>query len=368
MTSSRTTRNTPRTPARTSRVQRALVVVLAVLLVAVPLAFVIAFVSIHPDFEVATTTAGDPTLPRLEIDGYPFHAETHGDPADPVILVLHGGPGGDYRSLLPLRDLSTAGYHVVFYDQRGTGLSPRGVPAERLTLQATVDDLDAIVDRVSPGRPVALLGHSWGAMIAAYYLDAHPEKAARAILVEPGVLTSAELREFVSWVRPPMTTPVVLHLGRAFIASLHLDGPDEDAQIDYIVQSAMGAPLAENPLRAYWCGGTPPEGADEFWRVGGHAQEAILADARQPDGELAMPPLDHLHTWPGEVLLVASSCNTRIGAAQQEAHLPLFGRARLVVVQDAGHAMHLDQPEVFRKLVLDYLATPGWGRPQAAAP
>ena len=40
------------------------------------------------------------------IDGYAFHAETFGGPANPPVLVVHGGPGGDYRLLLGLQALA----------------------------------------------------------------------------------------------------------------------------------------------------------------------------------------------------------------------------------------------------------------------
>lgn len=56
----------------------------------------------------------------------------------------------------------------MFYDQHGSGLSPR-VPASQLSVQGFIDDLDAIIDHTSPYRPVRIVGHSWGAMLAAAY-------------------------------------------------------------------------------------------------------------------------------------------------------------------------------------------------------
>jgi len=43
-----------------------------------------------------------------------------------------------------LKELSDE-YYVVFYDQRGSGLSPRVDPAE-LTLDSSIEDLDRIVE------------------------------------------------------------------------------------------------------------------------------------------------------------------------------------------------------------------------------
>jgi len=121
---------------------------------------------------VAKTVAQNPTLPHVTINNITFHAESFGDPNDPVVIVLRGGPGDDYKSLLSLKELSDE-YFVVFYDQRGTGLSPR-VGAEELTFDLTVSDLDLIVDHFSQGRKVNLAGHSFGAMVASPYIGLKP--------------------------------------------------------------------------------------------------------------------------------------------------------------------------------------------------
>jgi len=52
---------------------------------------------------VPATVAADPELPRFELgDGRLAHLQTFGDPNNPVVIVLHGGPGGDHRDYLHL--------------------------------------------------------------------------------------------------------------------------------------------------------------------------------------------------------------------------------------------------------------------------
>jgi proline iminopeptidase len=48
---------------------------------------------------------------------------------------------------------------VIFYDQRGSGLSPR-VDKKLLTMEQNLDDLKAVVDHFSNGKKVKLIGHS----------------------------------------------------------------------------------------------------------------------------------------------------------------------------------------------------------------
>src|SRR5215213_1920024 len=58
----------------------------------------------EPGNLVPRTVAEDPSLPAIEMNGSRFHLETFGNPANPVIVFLHGGPGGDYRSMLRLAE------------------------------------------------------------------------------------------------------------------------------------------------------------------------------------------------------------------------------------------------------------------------
>ena len=149
---------------------------------------------------VPRTVEFDPSLPYTEINGYKFHTEIFGNPDSTPIIVVHGGPGLDLQYLKPLKDLSND-YHVIFYDQRGTGLSPR-VNKKYLTMEQSLDDLHSLVVHFSNGKKVKLIGHSWGAMLVVGYLSKHPEMVSQAVIVEPGPLSpGAPVKEWVEKVK-----------------------------------------------------------------------------------------------------------------------------------------------------------------------
>lgn len=309
----------------------------------------------RPVEEIPRTVADDPSLPSASPPGtgVTFHAEAFGDPANPTVLVLHGGPGGDYRNLLVLNALADE-YRVVFYDQRGSGLSER-VPAEQHTLDVALSDLDAFVDAYGGGRPVALVGHSWGAMLAAFYLGRHPEKVFAAALAEPGVLTSEELNAFVAAMQPTMSLGLLLAGTDAWIESRHVGG-DAYAADDYLIARMAFRAGPENAMNRYWCGGVAPPAAADHWRVGALAMTATPASIRGEDGKFHFPPLG-AEAYPGEVLLIASECNELIGVERQRAHVALFRDARLEVVAGAGHLMFTDRPAESLALLRGYLAS-----------
>jgi pimeloyl-ACP methyl ester carboxylesterase len=98
-------------------------------------------------------------------DGVRLRIYATGQATAPTVLCVHGYP--DNHTLWAAVTAKLAQhYHVVSYDVRGAGESgkPRGRRAYRLDQLA--QDLAAVADAVSPGRPVHLLAHDWGAVQA----------------------------------------------------------------------------------------------------------------------------------------------------------------------------------------------------------
>ena len=208
------------------------------------------FIATAGDHSVPDTVATDPTIPHVEIDGVVFHTETFGDPQNPVVVVVHGGPGGDYGYLLNLHQLED-NYFVVFYDQRGAGLSPR-VAASELSLESSIADLHRIVTHYGKGEPVHLVGHSWGAMLVGGYIGQHPESVAKAVLAEPGGLNNAALDRF----RERQATTQDLNYYRVLVPAIfetfHMAQKDAEASTDYIYMQ-MATAFVDSAESSYRC-------------------------------------------------------------------------------------------------------------------
>src|SRR5262245_56956170 len=99
------------------------------------------------------------------------------------VIALHGGPG--FRDYLP-PDLEplTSSFRLISYDQRGSGDSTVVTDPAQLTAQTFVADLERVRESLRIPR-VSLLGHSWGAGLAALYAIAHPDRVERLLLVDP---------------------------------------------------------------------------------------------------------------------------------------------------------------------------------------
>jgi proline iminopeptidase len=306
-------------------------------------------------YDVAKTVDEDPSLPHVTIDGVTYHAETFGDPTNPVVITIHGGPGGDYRSILSLQALSD-NYFVVFYDQRGSGLSPR-VELEEITVTSMIADLDSIIDYYGGGQVVNLVAHSWGAMLASAYIGQHPDKVNHLVLAEPGFLTAEFAERWAEGTKMSFSLPLLYHFLRTKFEALHVREPDDYASDDYFGRQMNMYQGADHPQAEYRCeGGGPPD--DESWRFGAVAQEALFQQAVDSKGNFTIDLTVGVEQFTNRVLFMAGECQQLIGPEWQREQMQFFHDAELVVIPDAGHEMFWESPEASVAAVRAYLDSP----------
>jgi proline iminopeptidase len=314
--------------------------------------FIVLYLATAGTYEVVQTAAQDASIPSVTLDGVTFHAETFGEASNPVVIVVHGGPGADYRYLLNLQALSDE-YYVVFYDQRGSGLSPRVDPSE-LTLDSSIEDLDRIVEHYGNGEPVNLVGHSWGGALVTAYVGRYPDKVAHLVVAEPGGLTNEAWADFWRSAQS-IDFPFALKAVRLWFESLHVSGPDAYARDDYF-QGHISEEWEFSPTNGFNCPGTPvPE--DHFWRAGAAAYQAILSSARDENGNTDWSIMtEGLENYTDTVLMLVSECNQWIGLEyQRKYHVDLYPSVEVVVISDAGHDMFWDNPQDSIAAVRDFL-------------
>lgn len=317
------------------------------ILIAVCIALVVLlFFGTRGTYVVAPLVTEDATLPSAIIGGVQLHMRQVDSPAEAsTIIVLHGGPGGDFRSLLALSALSET-HHVVFYDQRGAGLSER-VPTEELTLDDYITELDGVRELVSPNAPVTLIGHSWGAMLATAYLGLYPEDVTAAVLIEPGYLDSAGKSAWDEVASRYMSGTG--YWAEAIVTGFraqHVDGPDPAAADDFLVGHMVGV-FASHPDNHYHCGDGYKAPS---WRFGATASRAW---ADTPD-DIVDRLATKVRSFSGPVLLLAGECNDWLGPLQKT-HLEQFVDAKLQVIPAAGHHVIWDNPDASLSAIRHFL-------------
>ncbi|MDR1796256.1 MAG: alpha/beta hydrolase [Clostridiales Family XIII bacterium] len=129
------------------------------------------------------TSNGIDTQEYIEIGGIKQYIQIRGqDRSNPVVLLLHGGPGQPealqyYLWQKPLQ----ADFTFVDWDQRGAGNTYYENDGDCGVVDQArlVQDIDEIVDylREEFGQEkIIIVGHSFGSTIGVRYVQAHPEK------------------------------------------------------------------------------------------------------------------------------------------------------------------------------------------------
>src|SRR4051812_23276157 len=287
------------------------------------------------------------------------------DPANPVLLLVQQGPGLPiineapvWEGLLGLeRDFT-----VVYWDQRGTGLSagPLLAPGRfPITPGVMVDDTVALLDLLRDrfGGPATVLGFSFGATYAAYAARLRPDLVATLVAVGMDidvpaaersmydfVLRSARARGNRRAVRQLLRIGPPPHLtGRSFRtrARWAIDFGGVSARETYrglmraLLRSLIGSPdySVAGVLRTLR--GIPA------------SQAALLPELAGTDLVRSVPHLDV------PIVLVQGRLDqVAPGAATQRFHDSLTApRKRLVWFDESAHTPHLDEPERFRALL-----------------
>jgi proline iminopeptidase len=274
---------------------------------------------------VAKTVDQDSSLPSISINNALLHAEAFGPINGPMVVVLHGGPGSDYRYLLNCKKFADQGFRVVFYDQRGSGLSQR-FPKSHYTMQVLYDDLSGVINhyRTSPSQKIFLLGHSWGAMLASAYINQYPTVINGVILAEPGGLIWKDVEGYIERSRKFKYFSELLN--DAVYADQFISGKkDEHAILDYkfdLLTSGESKDIGN-------------EGDLPGWRSG-----AVTFDAYFELGDREKPNwTENLDEYKSEVLFIYSANNKAYGLSHALKVSSAYPFVRLFKTEGAGHDM-----------------------------
>lgn len=126
--------------------------------------------------------------------GYPVELEEQNPTGRALIVLLHGFGASSFSWRTVIDQLSELG-HVIAYDRPGFGFTPVAdfsYPIDPYSLAGQVELLRKLVQVESKGRPVVVIGHSAGGLVATEFA-----------LRYPGVLRALVLESPAIWREPP---------------------------------------------------------------------------------------------------------------------------------------------------------------------
>ena len=111
-----------------------------------------------------------------------YRVAGEGPAGAPPVVFLHGGPGQGSAHFDALAGpWMERGLRMVYFDQRGSGHSERPAGGD-YALSTLVEDVEGL--RVALGVPrVALVGHSFGGLLALEYAAKYPDRVSHLVFV-----------------------------------------------------------------------------------------------------------------------------------------------------------------------------------------
>lgn len=272
-------------------------------------------------------------MTRLQVRGIQLNVDDWG--TGKPILLLHGftGSTATWDFMRPIS------YRLIAVDLPGHGRSDSPDEPARYRMDQTVADLSAVLDLLGLER-VHLLGYSMGGRVALHLALAAPARIESLILesTSPGIEDEAERRARVR--------------SDESLAQL-LDRDGLEPFIDHWERIPLFASQARLPaearasLREQRLAGSAPGLANSLRGAGAGQQDSLW---------------DRLDSLTMPALLLAGALDAKY-CAIASCMAAIMPRAQMVIVPEAGHAVHLEAPGVVEREIVRFLGsvplTPG---------
>ena len=286
---------------------------------------------------------------QIHVNRWAPPVEPTPDRQRPLLVMVHGwmDVGASFQFVVDaLQDTAWADAEVVAPDWRGFGLS-QTPPTDTYWFPDYLGDLDALLDTLSPDRPVDLVGHSMGGNVVMSYAGLRPGRIRRLINLEgfglPRTAPEQGPKRMQQWL-DELKTPMALTA--------------------YDTLDAVARRLMKNNprlradraawLAAHWA----RQGEDGRWHILGdpahkrtnpvlYRVEEVLATWRQ----ITAPVLwiegaeTNIDVWWGG----------RFTKAEFHERLAVVPQVQRHLLNECGHMLHHDQPEAVARLLADFL-------------
>ncbi|MEU9149306.1 SDR family oxidoreductase [Streptomyces sp. NPDC048417] len=182
---------------------------------------------------------------RVHTGGIELCVAELGDPAQPTVVLVHGYPDSKevWSEVAPRL---AERFHVVLYDVRGHGRSTAPQPLRGgFTLAKLTDDFLAVIDAVSPDRPVHLVGHDWGSVQSWEFVTVGRTEGRVASFTS---MSGPSLDHFGHWINARVKRPTPRRVGQ-------LLGQGAKSWYVYLLHTPVVPELAwRGPLGKAWPG------------------------------------------------------------------------------------------------------------------
>lgn len=283
-----------------------------------------------------------------------YHVRVWGEPnpARAPLVLVHGwmDVAASWQFMV---DALASERWIIAPDWRGFGLTRAEGPApDSYWFPDYLADLDALLDHYAADKPVDLVGHSMGGNVVMVYAGARPQRIRRLVNLEgfgmPATRPTQAPGRYAQW----MDEVKALHRGEQTLKAY--DSPDAVARRLMKTNPRLAQDKADWLARQW----AAPNAQGQWEILGDAAHKVVSAYLYRVDEALEM-----YRRISVPVLSITASDDSlsqwwkgRFTLAEHHERLHAVPRLDNAVVNDAGHMLHHDQPQVLAQTIEHFLA------------
>jgi pimeloyl-ACP methyl ester carboxylesterase len=283
-----------------------------------------------------------------------YHVRVWGepDPARAPLVLVHGwmDVAASWQFMV---DALADDRWIIAPDWRGFGLTRAAGPApDSYWFPDYLADLDALLDHYAADQPVDLVGHSMGGNVVMVYAGARPQRIRRLVNLEgfgmPATRPAQAPGRYAQW----MDEVKALHRGEQALKAY--DSPDAVARRLMKTNPRLAQDKADWLARQW----AAPNAQGQWKILGDAAHKVVSAYLYRVDEALEM-----YRRISAPVLAVTASDDSmsqwwkgRFTLAEYHERQRAVPQLDNAVVNDAGHMLHHDQPQVLAHTIEHFLA------------
>jgi proline iminopeptidase len=260
----------------------------------------------------------------------------HGYP----LILLHGGPGLDHHEFGDYLDSLADAYRLILVDQRGQGGSDR-VSKDTLSLEQMAADVISLAAALELEQ-YAVLGHSYGALVALQNAVDYPGQAALTIISSgfPSARFLAQVEQNLKTFEPRELRQQVAD---SWARELQVQTPEDVAG------------LLRDQLPFHFADPRDPRIEEFQERTSGeiYSADVLRNFASQEYGGIEVE--DRLDTIPQPVLVLAGRHDRTCSVEAAQAIAQGVPHAELVVFENSAHMSYVEENERYLQVVREFL-------------
>lgn len=292
----------------------------------------------------------------IKINNNKLYVETFGNNNQPVLLYIHGGPGGVgvYDFVLYQGERLSNKFRVIAPEQRGIWRS-EAVMDEIITLDDIVEDYEELRKKLNI-KKWSILSHSFGGYVAVLYATKYPHSIDCMIFENPIFDFLLTDKSILLFQLGQLEKKGEINYCKKVYEQLESKRNYDDISF---LQKEASLKLGKDAYNYLWFKKSKEvmdkitrndEESYSLWKKSLQTRKKVLKDESVYNGVL-----DRLYSITNPCLLIKGKHDVMTCQTQQECFIKALPQSKIMVFENSSHWVRIEQPQDFCQAVEEFV-------------